>query len=110
MLDGRLPACAEAWRPRPPHQDECGDRSPDGEAEDARPPYPSANNAPTAAVGPVRGLPERYPWRYPEVFLAPSDFSPRKRFAPSFLMIWRLRPSARPSAGTSCVITEPEPT
>ena len=73
-------------------------------------PYPSANNAPTAAVGPVRGLPERYPWRYPEVFLAPSDFSPRKRFAPSFLMIWRLRPSARPSAGTSCVITEPEPT
>src|SRR6516225_1297786 len=52
----------------------------------------------------------RYPRRYPEVFLARSAFSPRKRLAPSFLMIWRLRLSAKASSGTSWVITDPEPT
>jgi hypothetical protein len=43
-------------------------------------------------------------------FLVRSVFSRRKRVAQPSLTVWRLRPIASASAGTSCVITEPEPT
>jgi hypothetical protein len=47
---------------------------------------------------------------YRLLFFFPSAFKSRSRVAQPSLTTCRPRPSAKASVGTSCVITEPEPT